>query len=405
MTAIFMVWNSSGLAIASDKSVTASEKDTEGNHKVLFNDYASKLFKSRTKNFAVGIAGNSTLNGVPIQGIISQWEKSNEIRNSLLDYAEDFLKWFALNSMLENVHSEDFNSFEYVKGSIKYLIDKIQDSETAEPEIEQTINRVITDWEESNPPNIYGFSPLKFETKYAANSSIDDDAQICIDFCKRFADFRLPEEFYGYYLNDLELLVKSSFAEVTGEQLDESIKWHQLLKDKMIKFLIDHVSGNFNSTDLLFVGYGETDWLPFSVKISIYNFDQLLPWAVVKKVTSPNAVWYQSLGQYSTVSNFWDPISSSVKSELFESLQDKFGKRAYLEKVMTEIDTIISSHEGDLLNPIREKIKLLNVEKLAFIAQQMVSLESFNSFIREYLPTVGGEIDCIKITRVDNEFS
>ena len=33
MTAIFMVWNSSGLAIAADKSVSATEGDIEGNRK------------------------------------------------------------------------------------------------------------------------------------------------------------------------------------------------------------------------------------------------------------------------------------------------------------------------------------------------------------------------------------
>lgn len=405
MTAIFMVWNSSGLAIAADKSVSATEGDVEGNRKVLFNDYESKLFKPKSRNFVVASAGNATLNGVPISGILSQWEKSCEKKDSLLDYAEDFLKWLATSSLLETVPNDNFSSINYVKGSLNHIMEKINQEVNSEEDFDRVISNVFADWESVNPPNIFGFSPKKFEIDYKLNASTEKDMHICMEFCRRFADFRLSEEAYNLYLSELGQLVDTAFNEVFEEQIDTSIYWQRKIKDCMIKFLIDHVSGNFRSADLLFVGYGEKDWLPYSVNMSLYHFDQLLPWAIIKSVSTPNAVWYDSLGQDSTILNFWNPISNEVKSELYKSLQDKFGNRTYLEKVLNEIDTIIESHQDDLLDPIRAKIELLSVEKLAFIAQQMVALESFRSFIREYLPTVGGGIDCIKLTRIDNEFA
>ena len=43
-------------------------------------------------------------------------------------------------------------------------------------------------------------------------------------------------------------------------------------------------------------------------------------------------------------------------------------------------------------------------DKLQFIAEHMVAMESFRSYIEEYLPTVGGQVDCVKLSRVDGEF-
>jgi hypothetical protein len=88
-----------------------------------------------------------------------------------------------------------------------------------------------------------------------------------------------------------------------------------------------------------------------------------------------------------------------VKKEMTQKLQEQFGKKTYLPKVLGTIDEVIGSHDDDFVGPIRDKIELIGVEQLAFVAQQLVSLESFKSFINEYLPTVGGKIDCITLTR------
>lgn len=404
MTAIFLVWNKAGLALAADKSLTTTEWDNEGNERVLFNDFESKIFKPLNRNFAIGSAGNAEINGIPIHGILSQWEKNCENKNYFLDYVEDFLKWFANNSGLENAVTNNLYTKDYTEGSLNHIKSIIFKDLSDENELIDRVKEIFSNWEKNNPPNIYGFSPLKYTTDYEVNESIKTDGELCIDFCKRFAEFRLDEELYGEYLNSLEDIVVETFREVFEYELDININWHREIKERMVKFLIDHTNGNARTADFIFVGYGELDWIPKAVKVSLYNFDQLLPWAVVKKVTNPVAVWYQALGQYQTFDNFLDPINISVKNEIYEILNDKHGKKTYLEKILTDIETVIESHQNDLLDPIRKKLRLLSIDKLAFLAQQMVSLESFNSFIREYLPTVGGEIDVVKLSRVDREF-
>ncbi len=405
MTAIFLVWNKTGLALAADKSLTATERDEDGNERVLFNDFESKIFKGKNRNFAIGMAGNAEINGIPVQGILHKWEKNCETKNYLTDYVEDFLKWLASYSLLEFAASNNSTTTNYVSGSLKHIQVRIDSKADSTEDNLNIVKEVFADWQANNPPNIFGFSPLKFTTDYETNESIDSDQHLSIEFCKRFADFRLDDEFYGNYIASLSEIVIGEFKEIFTSEFDETIAWHREIRDGMVKFLIDHTNGNFRTADLIFVGYGESDWYPQAVKISLYNFDQMLPWAVVNKVTNPIAVWYQSLGQNQTFENFLDPINVTVKNEIYEALQSNYGKKPYLEKIVADIDRVIDSHGNDLLGPIRNKIKLLSIDKLAFLAQQMVSLESFHSFIREYLPTVGGEIDVVKLTRVDNEYS
>lgn len=400
-----MVWNSTGLAIASDRSASATETDEAGNVRVLFNEYESKIFKPSNRNFAAASAGSAAINGVPIQGILHQWNKSCDQKATLFDYAESFIQWFASTSLLETVHVDQDVTSNYVGACLEFVLEKLSEVEQNLNSYINTINQIFNEWEDNNPPNIYGNAVENKGIEFRQNNSIQADTHLYHSFIKRFENFRLPDDVYTGYEEDLSTIIDNKFKENQETEFNPEDPWNVLLKQRLMQFIPNYVNGKWEYADILFAGYGEHDWQPSAVKLRIYDFDQMIPWVVVTKVTDSDSVWYQYLGQNETVSRFWDPISSVVRNELTEALNVKFGNRNYLEKVLTEIDTVISSHDGDLLNPIRKKIKLLSVDKLAFIAQQMVSLESFNSFIHEYLPTVGGDIDIVKLTRVDGEFA
>jgi hypothetical protein len=402
MTAIFLVWNPSGLALAADKSISITRTNPDGNEEVLFNDYLTKIYKPERFNFAVGAAGNLKINNIPILSILEQWGKTADPKPYLLDHVEDFLIWYATESMLENANDSSNTTLKYVQGCLGLLKNYLDIVNMSESEINETINLTFDDWEKYNQPNIFGFSEKKTTTDYRYNESTDSDEHLCVDFCSRFAKFNLNENDHDYLVDSLSNLIILCFAEYFEKSFDLEIEWHANLLNRMTNFLMNYVSGNFKSTDIMFVGYGNDDWVPHIVTLSLYNFDQLLPWAVIKKVSNANHIWYFALGQYETFDKFLDPISSDVRREIYDELRSKFGEEAFFDNVLTEIDRIIVQHEDDILEPIRNKINLLSVDKLAYLAQQMVSLESLSSFIREYLPTVGGEIDVVKLTRVDS---
>jgi len=400
MTAIFLVWNKTGLALAADQSVSATSSDENGNAQVLFTSTETKIYRPEGRNFLIASAGNSNINGIPIQGIINQWSRTCPELPSLSDYADSFIKWLATSSLLEDCIPDYSESVDYFNTLLRALISEYsRESEVSdEPSMEKIAISKVKDWEMYCPPNIYGFAPEKF----SARNSNHGDKQDYIDFVSRFTDFRLDGENQRDFLTTVDNLFNACFEETFQEYsqiltLEPGIQ--DTLRPILTKFFIDYVSNRGDRASLMFVGYGEFDWTPICIKMDVLNFDLALPRVTVERVTHPGAVWYQNLGQADAVSRFWNPMSIEVKKEMTQKLQEQFGKKTYLSKVLGTIDEVIGSHDDDFVGPIRDKIELLGVEQLAFVAQQLVSLESFKSFINEYLPTVGGKIDCITLTR------
>lgn len=116
MTAIFLVWNTKGLALAADQSTSAITKDEDGNDQVLFTTFETKIYQPSGKNFAIAFAGNKNINGIPIRGIINQWSKNCADSESLLGYAESFIRWLATNSFLDNCKRDYSMSISYLSG-------------------------------------------------------------------------------------------------------------------------------------------------------------------------------------------------------------------------------------------------------------------------------------------------
>jgi|688.fasta_scaffold39334_4 hypothetical protein len=400
MTAIFLVWNKTGLALAADQSVSATSRDEHGNAKVLFTSTETKIYRPEGRNFLIASAGNANINGIPIQGIINQWSRTCPELSSLSDYADSFIKWLATSSLLENCIPDYSESEDYLKTLLRALVDEyLRESKASNnPNMENIARSRVKDWEMYCPPNIYGFAPEKF----SARNSNNIDKQDYINFVSRFADFRLDNENQSDFIATVDTLFNTCFVEVFEENsqiLESEPELQDALRPILTKFFIDYVSNRGDRASLMFVGYGEYDWTPICIKIDVLDFDLALPRVTVERVTHPGAVWYQNLGQTDAVSRFWNPMSMEVKKEMTQKLQEQFGKKTYLPKVLGTIDEVIGSHDDDFVGPIRDKIELIGVEQLAFVAQQLVSLESFKSFINEYLPTVGGKIDCITLTR------
>ena len=402
MTAIFLVWNTKGLALAADQSASAITKDEDGNEKVLFTTFETKIYQPSGKNFAIAFAGNANINGIPIRGIINQWSKNCADSESLLGYAESFIRWLATTSLLENCKRDYSMSISYLSGLLRYVLNSYLEKIKIDRDtnFEALARSIIGGWESACPPNIYGFAPQKFLERNTNERDADD----YIDFVSRFSDFRLDEENQNHFLDLVSNLYDLCFDEVFSQHLDvcESEPGiENVLKQLLTKFFIDYTSNNVQSAKLMFVGYGDSDWIPKCVKVDIPDFDLPLPRLTVQEVTHPFATWHTFLGQTDGMNRFWDPMSPVIKREMTQKLQEQFGNKAYLSKVLGTIDKVIGDHDDDVVGPIRDKVDVLSVEQLAFVAQQMVSLESFKSFINEYLPTVGGKIDCITLTKAN----
>lgn len=393
MTAIFVVMNKSGLAIAADSAVSAQAFDEEGEPRTVFTEQVSKIYKQERFNFVVASAGTSSLNGVPIEGILNRWLAGQEKSPFLTDYVESFIKWLAEDSCLENLMSDKPILLEQMEAQFRAIKKSIEEDNSRE--ITEIVSELYAEWEKIDFPNIYGFS----ERKIASPRPNNLDSELFSSFTSRFLDYQLGENIHESFLQQQNANFERAFDSIFGTtNLIEDVA-KELLRQKCVKFNIDFNDSSEPEARLMFAGYGESDWIPQIITLYLYDFDTLLPKVSVMDVPNAAKEWYSELASDDALNRFWKPVDANFESELRTKLSERFKGRNHLNVVLEIFDQTTSEHANDFLDPIREKIQILSVDKLAFIARQMVAMESFNAFIFQYLPEVGGEIEVVTITR------
>ena len=393
MTAIFLVWNRKGLAVAADSALSLQRAFEDGTIKTISTTETSKIFRVPNKSVLAAYSGESLVNHIPISSIVERWAANLPTFKSLYDYAENFIKWYSEDALLGK-EAKDY----YLQGSFIsqfQLIKKNLDANEYDGRSQSEVVDWYYDyWESCSHPNIYGTAKDKYESR----QGLEEDAGFYSDFIARFSNYELDQTSYLEYLKEVEAAFEGAY-----EFVFKNSPWYQdteisQLKLRSIRFNMDYIFEDEHTT-LMLAGYGEDDWIPRCVVFNIFDSDCLLPRINVSRLSNPNTVWYEDIGQTSTVDKFFAPVDYQVLREIQQRLREKFRGRAYLDKVMLEIDGILEKHSDDVLGPTRERVKNFNTERLAFVASQMVALESLSSLIKKDLPDVGGRIDVVQLTR------
>lgn len=400
MTAIFLVWNTAGAVIAADQSASVIGEDENGKKKVLFTENHKKLIKPKDHNFAIAHAGSSNVNSIPIGGIVSQWLKQVEKQDSLYGYVISFISWLVNDSNLDAC----INSTSVTTDRIAEILTKIRDDFHEKQIIvkqKDYIDSQFEIWRKKDLSNFFGNSP----DRQTFNQNIDNLRDSHNDFRNQIDSLRLTTEASSASIDYVDELFPEVFDEVFGFEYDEKVDWHKHLRKSTTNYIIDYVDESWAYSHIMFVGYGTDDWIPSCVKIKLFNFDTQSPVIVVDEVSSPNEVWYEDLAQTDAVRKFFRPLDVNVRDEIEKRIEMNFSSEGIHSDISSVIDSVLDEFSTSSSDLIREKIDSLGVDKLQFIAEHMVAMESFRSYIEEYLPTVGGQIDCVKLTRIDGEFS
>ena len=126
------------------------------------------------------------------------------------------------------------------------------------------------------------------------------------------------------------------------------------------------------------------------VKLSIHPFAAGLPRADIKLVANPFIVWYESLAQSDQVDLFLSGYESSYHSKVSALLPEEAR-----EEILAQLEEL----ESERISEMRKKVNNLSLTKLEFVARSFVEMESLGSFLVEYLPSVGGDIKVVSMTR------
>lgn len=393
MTAIFLVWNRKGLAVAADSALSLQRELEDGTVQTISTTETNKIIRVPSKSIVAAWSGSDLVNDVPISSIVDRWAANCPSFSSLYDYAENFIKWYMEVALLEQESLGNYLEASFIS-QFQLMKNSLDGNEVGERSQSEVVDWFYDFWETRKHQSIYGSAKNKNEPL----RRVKNDENLYSEFIQRFSNYQINQEVYLEYLAQVESAFDGAY-----EIIFKDSPWYQgneisKLKLRSVRFNMDYIF-EVEQTTLMLAGYGEEDWIPRCVVLNIFDSDCLLPRISVSRVTNPNAVWYEEIGQSAAVEKFFDPIDYQVQRELRERLREKFRGRNYLDKVMVEIDDIIQQHSDDMYGPVRRRVKHFNTERLAFVASQMVALESLNSLIKEDLPGVGGRIDVVQLSR------
>ena len=389
MTAIFMVWNNSGFALAADESLSITDRDEQGNERTLWTDTVEKIFSPQNHKICVASAGIGNLNSIPIDAVLTRWaEQLDKKLPKVEDYVIDFL------SFIENTRVP--NSWHY-QHDLRIRIEQIlftfkEEFDRHPSNIIPFVRDMLEKWRSNEPVNVYGD---EFNEYIEQNRTEEDDEwKLWIGLAEKWSKHKkvsMKEGDFGTIKLLIQDTLETCFSEVFEGALDLEIEWHKYISDLLIPYLVNTCDGE-RVANLLFVGYGTEDWTPTSVKINLRNFDKTNPRATLVTVTKPRFVWYLDLAQSGQVEMFLRGIDRSYKDRVI----DIFGELA--DDAGPSIDKI-HQFESDRLTKMRAKVDNLSISKMEFVARSFVEMESLGSFLVEFLPSVGGNIRTISMTR------
>jgi hypothetical protein len=382
MTAVFAVWNQQGFAVAADESVSITSRRDNGEEFTRWTTSADKIFQIPNTPILIGIAGSLTVNDLNINIYLRQWVGTIEGNNpSLLDYANSFVS-FLLHTKIK----DDFSVF---TNRIDNLLELAADfKEEDETEFIEVFENYIEMQDSSCNKNVLSANFRENQSEVDIETDSNTDA-----FLRHKMESQIISEcgsLNKFELNEIEAnkIFKKLFHQHFNVSWKSNNEWHTRLKSIVFNSILNVLPNQV--TSLMFIGYGKNDWEPHCTIIELADFDYSLPIVAVSECTNSSNSWFIPLAQVKHVIAFLNGIDLDVDIYLREELS----KTNYL-KFSDKLDEMQSNRR----KPMLQKISLLSVEELKFVAESFVKIESTGSFLVEDLPSVGGSIKVIGLSK------
>jgi len=389
MTAIFLVWNTSGFAVAADQNVSLTEVDEAGKQNTLWLETEQKLHILEDKKIVVAISGNLSMNGITFNSIVKKWSDQLNIRYPhLTDYALDFLNWIKDSKL----HFHSSGGFDTDKRIERLLITiKLKCDENPNLSPLDATEELISVWKRTENQNIY--SPNVWENM---GVSVQNDV-LTNHFYEAAQSFLRERTAFREYEEQIKLKLQKQMENQFDNCSQSELKLMQNLLVEYIARYID--SEETEETRVLFVGYGDDQWTPTSVLLSVYPYDLSVPKINCIEVKSPHEIWVQTMARDAEFFGYIHGLNFDVSKSIKEGLLAYFEENNLDIDYREEISPILDHPQNVRVSNMRNKINSLSLTKLEFLAKQFVQLESLSSFLLENLPSVGGNIDSVSMSR------
>lgn len=402
MTAIVGILNKHGVAIAADSATTVT--NSQG-RKVL--NSATKIFQlSKKYPVAVMIYSNASFLDTPWELIIKLYcqRRGNKPKHHLKDWAKDFIDFLG---------DEDyFCNKEMQKASLQnHLIDYYKAAyNNSQEKYEEFLNN--EDIVEKPTHEELFLQELQESEEYLKE----------IEKCPELEDYSF-KSFRSYAEEEIDFIMENGikdagFSESLREQFEHSA--YEYLRSNVM----------LDMTGIVFVGFGEDAIFPSVFPINVSGaFDNRMRYSVEKDKADDIGSECTSVicpfAQTDVMMTFIDGISPELREKVTEAQQNsvdmahqiiyqqladagvsedilKIIEETNLEKVKEEYfngmkEHLLETRSKGLFNAVES----FNVEELANMAENLVSITNLQRHITSSEETVGGPVDVAVITRCE----
>lgn len=396
MTAIFALWNTGGFSLAADSNQRISEPGQ------VWIDPIQKIFSLPNHQVAFGGAGDSLIDLVDVNVLISTWSK--KLTNPLPaieDYAISFLKWFNDQELPDTSAGLDFDEFDStMRESFAILNSEFPGfKEVTSDEIARFLANKMSK-QPVHALNIFGNRFLDLELN---NFSYETEADILsyekiVEIHEEVSSHRVKSRAYNDYWTNCysKCFERASeiFPSVIGQDFDSESEWQIGLIDYLIEVHENLFFPDSTYARCMMIGYGENDWIPRAIVFRIYDSEWGVRQVAIEQVLDPRFQWYVTIGISSGVGDLARGYSNDFQENLVE----------------VSSETLDESTSSDLMSKLYElgrqriqktlnRIDSLTVRRLEFVARLFVELEALKSYLNEPLPGVGGDVQYITMTK------
>lgn len=396
MTAIFALWNTGGFSLAADSNQRIDEPGQ------IWIDPIQKIFSLENHQVAFGGAGDSLIDMVDVNVLISTWSK--KLKNPLLtieDYAISFLNWFNDQELPDTSADLDVDEFDsMIKDDFELL--KTDFPNFMEATAEEITDFLVGKWAKQpvSALNIYGNRYLDLEInkfEYESEAEVLSYNSI-FKIHSAVANHRLKSDaFETYWANCYTRCFARAaevFPEIVGEEFDSERAWHIGLIDSLVELHENLFFPDATYARCMLIGYGEKDWIPRAIVFRIYDSEWGVRQVAVEQVLDPRFQWYVTIGISSGVGDLARGYSNDFQESLIQASSESLD-----ESTNSELMSKLYELGTERIQNTLKRIDSLTVRRLEFVARLFVELEALKSYLNEPLPGVGGDVQYITMTK------
>jgi hypothetical protein len=394
MTAIFATWNKWGFSLAADSNLTNQSKG------VAWVDPIEKIIRIPNHQVAFAASGAAMLENVEINELIREWSKSleNQPLSSLREYVENFLIFYSRQHFYRKESLPEW-AIEIVGSELKKLKEIIDEKELTIKELE---SEFVAGKSGTFPSfNIYSsffeklhdFNAAKIELSDVDDWRIDQFRRILSAVEERGEQESLLQQNYFQYEN-LDWY-RNMFNELFNTEFSIENDLHLKIMELSLVELESRLWNPENKVKTLFIGFGQKDWQPQAIEVHLYNFGCGLPSAAIKRISNPNYDWFLSIAIERGVFGFLRGVGEGEQIQNLIKSAKPLIKKGKIE----DFSSLLTEYGESLLTAGMEKMDSLTPARLEYIARLFIQIESLYSYLNEPVPSVGGDVATITMTK------